>query len=186
MALWGNIDGKHLTATTIIIGSNNTSEGYSTLVGVGTSFTTELNEGDLIIVDQTGPAGPGVGEDPLGNFGAIGDTFRVVRIDDDTNLTVDSVHVNGIPVPDGTDCGYVVYQQAPKYTDISDISNPDAEKVMGADVTETAESGKLSHAGWVVRHPKIRDGATSYWYETLVASSSISDDVPTPTGSDEL
>lgn len=185
MALWGNIDGKHLTATTIIVGSNNTIEGYSTLVGNGTSFTTELNEGDLIIVDQTGPAGPGV-DDPLGNFGVIGDTFRVVRIHDDTNLTIDSVHENGIPVPDGTDCGYVVYQQAPKYTDISNMSDPDAEKVMGADVTETAESGKLSHAGWVVRHPKIRDGVTSYWYETLVASSSISDDVPTPAAYDEL
>jgi len=182
MALWGNIDGKHLTATTIIIGSNNTSEGYSTLVGVGTSFTTELEEGNLIIVDQNGPAN----EAAVGNFGVIGDVFRVVRIDDDTNLTVDSVHVNGIPVNDGTDCGYVVYQQAPKYTDISDISNPDAEKVIGADVTETAESGKLSHAGWVVRHPKTRDGVTSYWYETLVASSSISDDVPEPTGLDEL
>ena len=40
-------------------------------------------------------------------------------------------------------------------------------------------SDSVTHAGWIQKHTKSRLGASSTWYETLVASSSISGDEET-------
>ena len=53
------------------------------------------------------------------------------------------------------------------------------ESTIMADTTETGVSDSVTHAGWLKSHSKTRLGATSTWYETLVASSSISGDEET-------
>ena len=45
-----------------------------------------------------------------------------------------------------------------------------------------ATPGTLTHAGWVKKHSKTRSGVTSVWYETLVASSSITGDAEATDG----
>ena len=68
--------------------------------------------------------------------------------------------------------------EAPKYVHENDEGN-----VIGVDTTETgsnAVNGKIAHAGWVKTHTKDHSatgGSNHTWYETLVASSSITGDI---------
>ena len=73
----------------------------------------------------------------------------------------------------GKDCEL---QQAPRWLTTAEVAG---KTVLGASEAETqaASPGTITHAGWVKKHTKTRGGVTSTWYETLVASSSITQDV---------
>ena len=71
----------------------------------------------------------------------------------------------------GTDCWY----RKPPTSELATIAN--LQTILGVSTTEAAAGVTgLSHAGWVKEHSKTRGGVTSKWYETLVATSSISGD----------
>lgn len=63
----------------------------------------------------------------------------------------------------------------PKYlnaTDKADTFGVDTDEMLVSN-----EEGKgVSHAGWVLKHTKVRGGVTQTWYETMVAASSMTGD----------
>ena len=101
--------------------------------------------------------------------GASAQHLKVKYVESDTVLVMTS---NGTAGAD-KDCEL---QQEPRWLTTAEVAG---KTVLGASTTETsaASPGTITHAGWVKKHTKTRSGVTSTWYETLVASSSITDDV---------
>jgi len=151
MASWGTVDGAIPASFT-----SATCDAAGVVTGVGTAFLTDLKVGDVLVLDSAG-----AGDGPEEHF--------IKSITSDTVLTLVTA-----PTGDFTSAaGAVLYRQAPKYVNDSDLST-----ILGADTTETSVAGSKFHAGWLQKHTKTRGGVTSTWYETLVASSSISGDAP--------
>ena len=100
--------------------------------------------------------------------GASAQHLKVKYVESDTVLVMTS---NGTAAS-GKDCEL---QQEPRFLTTAEVAG---KTVVGASVTETsaASPGTITHAGWLKKHTKTRGGVTSTWYETLVASSSITDD----------
>ena len=101
--------------------------------------------------------------------GASAQHLKVKYVESDTVLVMTKEGTAAA----GKDCEL---QQEPRWLTTAEVAG---KTVLGASVTETsaASPGTITHAGWVKKHTKVRGGVTSVWYETLVASSSITDDV---------
>ena len=153
MALWGNKDGApfgSLTAT-IAGGSLNVITFSATIASYG------VEAGDTIIFDTAA--------------GAAAQHLRVKSVDSTVQVTMTT---DGTAAS-GKDCEL---QEAPKYTPIGEVTG---KSIIGADVAETqaASPGSITHAGWIKKTTRVRQpgSVSSTYYETLVASGSITADV---------
>ena len=154
MSSYGKKDGApfgSLTAT-IAGGTLNKITFSATIASYG------VQPGDTIIFDTA-----------AGSGGADAQHLKVKYVESTTVLVMTK---NGTAAAD-KDCEL---QQAPRFLTTAEVAG---KTVLGASTTETSASspGTITHAGWVKKHSKTRGGVTKYWYETLVASSSITDDV---------
>ncbi len=154
MSMYGKKDGAafgSLTAT-IAAGTLNKITFSATIASYG------VQPGDTIIFDTA-----------AGSGGADAQHLKVKYVESTTVLVMTK---NGTAAAD-KDCEL---QQAPRFLTTAEVAG---KTVLGASTTETSASspGTITHAGWVKKHSKTRGGVTKYWYETLVASSSITDDV---------
>lgn len=142
MPLWGKRDSFAITGTAAVTNSS------PTVTGSGTSFTTELNIGDMVTIASV--------------------KYRVAAIANTTSLTLGSVYA-GTTASGLTITG----QDTPRFLD-----QTEGRLTFGADKTEVgvaANKGKgFNSPGWV-RHNTYTDanGKTRYRTETLVAVSSM-------------
>ena len=161
MALWGNKDGAPFGSLTV-------DATGTVLTFSGSIESYNIQPGDTIIVDTAG----------VPQYG------RVSYVVDSTTVIME----NTFNVVIGKDAEL---QQSPKYTSLTDVT---AGNILGADLTEVQNAdssvSNLDTPGWLRKYTKTRDGETKTYYEVLVASSSISEDVvneefpvPTPPGS---
>lgn len=150
MSLWGNKDGVALTETV----NTETAAGDTTLV-VDSDLSSTVYPGDTIIIDEDGTVGA--------------EQHKVLEVSPD-GLTLTLATAIAAVHAVGTDLSI---KQAPKYSSATDINSG---LIIGADTDETTAASAVQHAGWLKKHTKTRDGVTSTWYETLVASSSITGD----------
>jgi hypothetical protein len=153
MALYGKYDGLGLGATTI-----------SSISGANVTFSAtvaayNIEPGDTLLLDPAGDS-------------TNGPVYRRVKyIHSATVVELESAPVLGTLA--GTEVAEL--QEAPKYTSSSDVNSG---LILGASTTEAAAGiTGLPHVGWVKKHTKTRGGVTSTWYETLAASSSITEDI---------
>ena len=151
MSSYGKKDGApfgSLTAT-IAGGTLNKITFSATIASYG------VQSGDTIIFDTAA--------------GASAQHLKVKYVESTTVVVLTG---NGVAAAD-KDCEL---QQEPRWLTTAEVAG---KTVLGASEAETqaASPGTITHAGWVKKHTKVRGGVTSVWYETLVASSSITDDV---------
>ena len=151
MPLWGNNDGTDTGLTVTITTAGNTHTVFSA------DPSANVKIGDVIVADSDG--------------GGDGPEHRVVTSVQGTTVVVSEGWTAAYA--GGTDCWV---SSPPKYVSKTDIKN---QVIIGADTTETGVSDSVTHAGWLQKHTKSRLGASTTWYETLVASSSISGDEET-------
>jgi hypothetical protein len=147
MALWGNKDGAPFGSLTATVAAN---PGLSLLTFSGSVSSYGIEPGNTIIVDTAGTP----------------QFVRVKQVVSDTvvETTTDMTAVAAV------DCEL---QQSPKYTAITDVT---AGNIVGADLSEVLAGG-TTDPGWLRKFTKTRDGVTVTLFETLVASSSINEDV---------
>ena len=161
MALWGNKDGAPFGSLTV--DATGTVLTFSGSIG-----SYNIQPGDTILVDTA----------------VVPQYGRVSYVVDSTTVIME----NTFNVVIGKDAEL---QQSPKYTSLTDVT---AGNILGADLTEVQNAdssvSNLDTPGWLRKYTKTRDGETKTYYEVLVASSSISEDVvneefpvPTPPGS---
>ena len=147
MALYGKAAGLDMGTIAISAVSGKTITFASTIAAYG------VEPGDTLVLDRAGTP----------------EYVKVKSVDSTTKVTLWNT-----PSTAAAGDHYAELLEAPKYVHQNDEGN-----ILGASPTE-ADAGitGLSHAGWVKKHVKSRsDGTTSTWYETLVASSSLTDDV---------
>jgi len=152
MSLWGNKDAKTATGT-VAINAGGTVTGTSTL------FTTQTKVGDYIRV--------------------AGEDYVIKSIASNTSAVV-TAGVNGATLTAVSPAAAYTLSEKPKYVSYSESSNSsgtqgDATKVYGVDAGE-ANVTKATHAGWVRRTVGSGGRENRVFYETLVASSSITSD----------
>lgn len=136
MSLWGNKEVK------LIGGSLGTSGATGvTITGVGTTFLTDLQSGDLI------------------TQGATGIRMVVATINSNTSLTITS------PTFIAAGATGIFASQKPKF--LTDVEKK--TQVFGVDTTEAAVNGKVAHAGWVKVTTGTGGRAGRVLRETLVA-----------------
>jgi len=147
MALWGNKDGAPFGSLTATVAAD---PGLNLLTFSGSISSYGVEPGNTIIVDTAGTP----------------QFVRVKQVVSDTVIetTTDMTAVAAV------DCEF---QQSPKYTPITEVV---AGNIVGADLSEVAAGG-TTDPGWLRKYTKTRDGVTVTLYETLVASSSINEDV---------
>jgi len=147
MALWGNKDGAPFGSLTATVAAD---PGLNLLTFSGSIYSYGVEPGNTIIVDTAGTP----------------QFVRVKQVVSDTVIetTTDMTAVAAV------DCEL---QQSPKYTPITEVV---AGNIVGADLSEVAAGG-TTDPGWLRKYTKTRDGVTATLYETLVASSSINEDV---------
>ena len=66
-----------------------------------------------------------------------------------------------------------------KYTGEDNIVSVTEKESIPVHNLGTAHGAGMGHIGWVKKHTKNRGGVETTWFETLVASSSISEDTQT-------
>jgi hypothetical protein len=149
MALWGKRDAFAVTGTVSVV---NTSV---TVTGSGTSFLTELENGESLFVD------------------ASNTHVKIIDIANNTSLTI------GPAWATANATGAAIFgQDSPKYVPSSEIAN-----IIGVDTTEAGVAANaargLNNAGWnkYVTYTDMH-GRTRYKVENLVAMSSITADAP--------
>jgi hypothetical protein len=147
MALWGNKDGAPFGSLTATVAAD---PGLNLLTFSGSISSYGIEPGNTIIVDTAGTP----------QFVRVKQVISDTVIETTTNMTAVSA----------VDCEF---QQSPKYTSITDVT---AGNIVGADLSEVAYGG-TTDPGWLRKYTKTRDGVTVTLYETLVASSSINEDV---------
>lgn len=147
MALWGNRDAFAVTGTA------NTVNTSATLTGTGTSFVTEIDNGDSLFI------------------GASNTHVKVVGVAAANSLTFSPAWSTANAT------GQALFgQDSPKYVPASEITN-----IIGVDTTEAGVANNvargLNNAGWN-RYVTYTDmhGRTRHKVETLVAMSSITGD----------
>ena len=153
MPLWGTNDGSDLTKTF------SGSSGAATITMSG-DVSAQVNVGEILVLDSDG-------------------TEKEHRI---TSVSSNGLTVGVDPVLTTAYTDQDVYvRQPPKYESAATIHSG---VILGASEAEAqhATPGTLTHAGWVKKHSKTRSGVTSVWYETLVASSSITGDAEATDG----
>lgn len=152
MALWGKRDAFAVTGTA------NTVNGSITVTGTGTSFLTEIDNGDSLFV------------------GASNTHVKVVDVASANTLSINPAWATA-NVSNGT----LIGQDSPKYVPAAEIAN-----IIGVDVTEAGVANNvargLNNAGWnkFVTYTDMH-GRTRYKVETLVAMSTITGDAPDDT-----
>ena len=153
MSMYGNKDGAPFGSLTAEIASG--TKNKITFSGSIASYGVEA--GDTIIFDTA-----------AGSGGADAQHLKVKYVESDTVVVLTKEGTAAA----GKDCEL---QQAPRFLTTAEVAG---KTILGASVTETsaASPGTITHAGWLKKHTKTRGGVTSTWYETLVASSSITDD----------
>lgn len=166
MPLWGNKDGEDIYDTSSGIQYTCTSGG--TTITFGSSIAAhDPQVGDTLILDATAVGGV--------------EHHKIIRVTSPTVLEI-ATAVGHTSTGNGT---YAVeISKAPKYTESADVGT-----VIGVSVTEkesipvhnlgVAHGAGMGHIGWVKKHTKNRGGVETTWFETLVASSSISEDTQT-------
>ena len=147
MALWGNKDGAPFGSLTATVAAD---PGLNLLTFSGSISSYGIEPGNTIIVDTAGTP----------QFVRVKQILSETVVETTTNMTAVSA----------VDCEF---QQSPKYTSITDVT---AGNIVGADLSEVAAGG-TTDPGWLRKYTKTRDGVTVTLYETLVASSSINEDV---------
>jgi len=147
MALWGNKDGAPFGSLTATVAAD---PGLNLLTFSGSISSYGIEPGNTIIVDTAGTP----------QFVRVKRVISETIVETTTNMTAVSA----------VDCEF---QQSPKYTSIEDVV---AGNIVGADLSEVAQGG-TTDPGWLRKYTKTRDGVTVTLYETLVASSSINEDV---------
>jgi hypothetical protein len=147
MALWGNKDGAPFGALTASVAAD---PGLNLLTFSGSISSYGIEPGNTIIVDTAGTP----------QFVRVKQVISDTVIETTTNMTAVAA----------VDCEF---QQSPKYTSITDVT---AGNIVGADLSEVAQGG-TTDPGWLRKYTKTRDGVTVTLFETLVASSSINEDV---------
>lgn len=147
MALWGKRDAFAVTGTA------NTVNTSSTLTGTGTTFLTEIENGDSLFI------------------GAANTHVKVVGVAAANTLTFEPAWSTANAT------GQALFgQDSPKYVPSADIT-----KIIGVDTTEAGVANNvargLNNAGWN-RYVTYTDmhGRTRHKVETLVAMSSITGD----------
>jgi hypothetical protein len=146
MALWGSRDSFSLTGTVSVSNTGATT----TVVGSGTAFTTELEVGDVIIINSV--------------------KRKITAIANTTYLTID-------PAWDSTDQSGATAtgQDAPKFLAASGATVQAIDKVYGVDSTEAV--AQTVDPGWVyVNSYTDAHGNSRVKREVLVASSSYTAD----------
>lgn len=127
MALWGKRDSFSITGTVDV--SNTVAN--TIVVGTTTSFTTELNIGDMLTIDST--------------------KYKVTAIANDTYLTIDPAF-SGANQTGATITG----QDTPKY-----LTPTDGRKTFGVDTTEaeatTRDAGWVLRNTYTDVHGRTRD-----------------------------
>ena len=127
MALWGKRDSFSITGTVDV--SNTVAN--TIVVGTTTSFTTELNIGDMLTIDST--------------------KYKVTAIANDTYLTIDPAF-SGANQTGATITG----QDTPKY-----LTPADGRKTFGVDTTEaeatTRDAGWVLRNTYTDVHGRTRD-----------------------------
>ena len=139
-------------------GTDMGSVGISSVTGKVVVFASTIaaygvENGDTLVLDRAGTP----------------EYVKVKSVDSATQVTLWNT-----PSTTAGGTKYSELLEAPKH-----IHENEEGTILGASKTE-ADAGitGLTHAGWVKKHTKSRsDGTTSTWYETLVASSSLTDDV---------
>jgi hypothetical protein len=145
MSLWGNKDSKSVTGT---IAATN---GSNVVTGSGTSFLSELANGQTLVIVSSGNP----------------QEYRIAAIDSDTSLRLAS-NFGGITQTGST----ITANEQPAYIPIADL-----ETVYGVDTTEaTVQNSKLAHSGWVKRVTNSGGRSGRIQSEVLVANSSVSGD----------
>jgi hypothetical protein len=136
MSLWGNREVSFLSGTSVNTGG---ATGV-TVTGVGTSFLTQVENGDLLTVGST--------------------KAEVLRVNSNTSLTVSSP----VFIAAGSTGFYVT--ELPKY--LSETEK--LTQTFGVDTTEAGATGfKGAHAGWVKRTVGTGGRSGRVIVETLVA-----------------
>ena len=153
MSMYGNKDGAPFGSLTAEIASGTKNK----ITFSGSIASYGVQAGDTIIFDTA-----------AGSGGADAQHLKVKYVESTTVLVMTK---EGTAAAD-KDCEL---QQEPRFLTTAEVAG---KTVVGASVTETsaASPGTITHAGWLKKHTKTRGGVTSTWYETLVASSSITDD----------
>ena len=154
MSSYGKKDGAPFGSLTAEIASGTKNK----ITFSGSIASYGVQPGDTIIFDTA-----------AGSGGADAQHLKVKYVKSTTELVMTK---NGTAAS-GKDCEL---QQAPRFLTTAEVAG---KTILGASTTETsaASPGTITHAGWVKKHTKVRGGVTSVWYETLVASSSITQDV---------
>ena len=154
MSMYGNKDGAPFGSLTAEIASGTKNK----ITFSGSIASYGVQAGDTIIFDTA-----------AGSGGADAQHLKVKYVESDTVVVLTKEGTAAA----GKDCEL---QQAPRFLTTAEVAG---KTILGASVTETsaASPGTITHAGWVKKHTKTRSGTTSTWYETLVASSSITQDV---------
>ena len=154
MSMYGNKDGAPFGSLTAEIASGTKNK----ITFSGSIASYGVQAGDTIIFDTA-----------AGSGGADAQHLKVKYVESDTVVVLTKEGTAAA----GKDCEL---QQAPRFLTTAEVAG---KTILGASVTETsaASPGTITHAGWVKKHSKTRGGVTKVWYETLVASSSITQDV---------
>ena len=147
MALWGNKDGAPFGSLTATVAAD---PGLNLLTFSDSISSYGVEPGNTIIVDTAG-------------------TPQFVRVKQVVSETVIETTTDMTAVA-AVDCEF---QQSPKYTPITEVV---AGNIVGADLSEVAAGG-TTDPGWLRKYTNTRDGVTVTLYETLVATSSITEDV---------
>lgn len=144
MALWGNRDAFAITGTA------NTVNTSVTVTGTGTTFLTQIDNGDSLFI------------------GASNTHVKVVGVASSNSLSISPAWSTANAT------GQALFgQDSPKYVAASDIT-----KIIGVDQTEAGVANNvargLNNAGWnsYVTYTDMH-GRTRHKVETLVAMSSI-------------
>jgi len=147
MALWGTKDGAPFGSLTATVAAD---PGLNLLTFSDSISSYGVEPGNTIIVDTAGAP----------QFVRVKQILSETVVETTTDMTAVAA----------VDCEL---QQSPKYTPITEVV---AGNIVAADLSEVAAGG-TTDPGWLRKFTKTRDGVTVTLFETLVASSSINEDV---------
>ena len=163
MALWGSNDNITTFGTVAVSGT--------TVTGTGTTFTTDVEVGQVIRVGSRGGVGTYYGD-------AV-----ITAVASDTSLTIDTT--DGLSATSIAGTSYYI-SELPKSSVLDSVyqeGRSDADSLVYGTATENEGLYKLGHTGWVGVTTYIDcHGSLRVKTETLVAMSGISTgNIPYPT-----
>lgn len=171
MSLWGKKDGADIWDGSSGQSYEATADSAE-ITFSGSIASHRAKVGDVLILDANGFAGGP-------------HKHRITQIIANDKVRVSPASTQTVGSGDAANY-HVELQECPRSVHTDDLSNTIGVSTTEADALPTFGGGFIfgagvSHAGWLKKHTKTRAGVTTTWFETLVASSSITDDV---TGTD--